>query len=77
MSINVLIGADPEDLTRITNLIAALKFLRETLPDKTSVLDLEDGTFNLNTLEYLIDCFESMKNIINYVGNEEDTLVQS
>jgi hypothetical protein len=77
MSINVLIGADPEDLTRITNLIAALKFLRETLPDKTSVLDLEDGTFNLNTLEDLIDWFESMKNIINYVGNEEDTLVQS
>ncbi len=77
MSINVLIGADPEDLARITNSIAALKFLHETLPDKTSVLDLEGGTFNPSTLEDLIDWFESMKNIINYVGNEEDTLIQS
>jgi hypothetical protein len=77
MSINVLIGSDPEDITKISNSIAALKFLRETLPDKTSVLDLEGGTFNVSTLDNLIDWYESMINIIAHIGNEEDYLVNS
>ena len=77
MSINVLIGSDPEDITKISNSIAALKFLRETLPDKTSVLDLEGGTFNVSTLDNLIDWYESMINIITHIGNEEDYPVNS
>lgn len=72
MSLHVLIGSDLEDVSRIADTIAALQYLKETLPQNQSVLDLAGGTFNSDKLESLIDWYDSMKNVIMYAGNTED-----
>lgn len=72
MSINVMVGSDPDDIPRINDTIAALEFLHKTMPERQSVLDLESGSFNLDRLEYLVDWYKSMRDVILYAGNPED-----
>jgi hypothetical protein len=76
MSINILVGSDPDDMPRIVDTIAALEFLHNILPQHQSVLDLEGGKFNGEKVEYLIDWYKSMKDVILYAGNTEDVVLE-
>ena len=76
MSLHVLIGSDIEDVSRIVDTVAALEYLKETLPPKQSVIDLAGGQFNSEKLETLIDWYNSMKNVILHAGNSEDIILE-
>jgi diaminopimelate decarboxylase len=76
MSLHVLIGSDIEDVSRIVDTVAALEYLKETLPQKQSIIDLAGGQFNSEKLETLIDWYNSMKNVILYAGNNEDVVLE-
>jgi len=76
MSINVIIGSDPQDLVKINDTISALTFLRGTVPGQTNLLDLNGHSFDNEKLENLIDWYLSLRNVIMYVGNTEDTVLE-
>jgi diaminopimelate decarboxylase len=76
MSLHVLIGSDIEDVSRIVDTIAALEYLKETLPQKQNVLDIAGGQFNSEKLETLIDWYNSMKSVILHAGNSEDIMLE-
>jgi len=72
MSINVIIGSDPQDLVKINDTISALNFLKGTVPGQTNLLDLNGHSFDNEKLENLIDWYLSLRNVIMYVGNTEE-----
>ena len=76
MSINILVGSHPDDMHSIVDTIAALEFLHSILPEHQSVLDLEGGQLNAKKIEYLIDWYKSMKDVILYAGNSEDVILE-
>lgn len=76
MSINILVGSHPDDMHSIVDTIAALEFLYSILPEHQSVLDLEGGQLNAKKIEYLIDWYKSMKDVILYAGNSEDVILE-
>jgi hypothetical protein len=76
MSINILVGSDPDDIRRIVDTIAALQFLHSVIPEHQSLMDLEGASFNADKVEYLIDWYKSMKDVILYAGNTEDVVLE-
>ena len=76
MSINILVGSDPDDIRRIVDTIAALQFLHSVIPAHQSLMDLEGASFNADKVEYLIDWYKSMKDVILYAGNTEDVVLE-
>lgn len=75
MSINVMVGSDPDDIPRINDTISSLTFLREILVQRESTLNLSDTTIDEHKLEYLIDWYKSMRDVILYAGNTEDVVL--
>ena len=39
-------------------------------------MDLEGASFNADKVEYLIDWYKSMKDVILYAGNTEDVVLE-
>lgn len=76
MSINILVGSHPDDMHSIVDTIAALEFLYSILPEHQSILDLEGVHLNAKKIEYLIDWYKSMKDVILYAGNTEDLTLE-
>lgn len=76
MSINILVGSHPDDMHSIVDTIAALEFLYSILPEYQSLLDLEGRQLNAKKVEYLIDWYKSMKDVILYAGNSEDVILE-
>ena len=76
MSINILVGSHPDDMHSIVDTIAALEFLYSILPEYQSLLDLEGRQLDAKKVEYLIDWYKSMKDVILYAGNSEDVILE-
>ena len=65
MSINVIIGSDPDDLNKIKETVDILNFVN-------NLSNKEDLTIKTDSIDSLIDWYSSLLNIIMYVGNPED-----
>jgi hypothetical protein len=69
MSINVIIGSDPDDLNKIKKTIDILKFVN-------NIDNKNELTVNTDSIDDLVDWYSSLLNIIMYVGNSEDYQLQ-
>jgi hypothetical protein len=69
MSINVIIGSDLDDLNKIKQTVDILKFVN-------NIENKENFTVNTDSIETLIDWYNSLLNIIMYVGNPEENHLQ-
>lgn len=64
MSINVVVGADAEDITKLEDTIDLLYILKQLMSNQNSILDAYGKSFDTKTLDDIIDWYKSMHSIL-------------
>lgn len=64
MSINVVVGADADDIIKLEDTIDLLYILKQMLSNQNSILDTYGKSFDGKTLDDIIDWYKSMHSIL-------------
>jgi hypothetical protein len=64
MSINIIVGSDEEDISKIKTTINILNFINKIITDDNVVIALHKFDIDKGTVDELIDWYSSMDHIL-------------
>jgi hypothetical protein len=64
MSINVVVGSDPNDANKLQDTVELLYMLKALLPVEQSYFDIDGAQYDSERIDDIIDWYKSMYNIL-------------